>query len=120
METTTQTESPTYSTAQAVDDISALRDKIAAMTPNIIPELLTGNSIAELTASLESSRAIFERYMGTPAAPAAVEVTQVTATKDPEPAPPAVPSGGASFTDDIDKLPATELIRRGLAFRKQQ
>lgn len=110
-ENQTQTESVTYTTHQATQDVAALRDKIAESMPNIIPEFLKGDSINSLMESIDQSRALYDRLaaMGQPEKPAEEE-------KKPE--APEVPAGGQTFTEDLSTLPTAELIRRGLAQRK--
>ena len=117
-----QTESPTITPDAAVQSVAALRDKIAAVAPNIVPELLKADSMEALISSIDESRAAYDRIVaaatppstGETAAPAPVQVEAATAEK---PTPPEVPAGAGTYTDDINKLPAHELIRRGLLAR---
>jgi hypothetical protein len=115
-----QTTSPTITpSAQAVNDIAALRDKVAQLVPGVIPELLKADSITALMQSIDESKAIFERYAA--AKPAAEVTTTTTTATVPEATPtppPAVPGGGITFHEDLNKLPASELIKRGLAQKR--
>ncbi len=88
----------------AAEDLATVRDLIVRAHPDIVPELITGTSIAELTASVEPARAAYHRIVTQPQrlAPAV---------------PPPVPAGGAQQIVDPDRLPTAEKLRRGLAGR---
>jgi hypothetical protein len=85
------------------DDLATVRDLIVCAHPDIVPELVTGTSIAELTASIEPARAAYQRIAEQTTRPATV--------------PPSVPAGGAQQIVDPDRLPTAEKLRRGLAAR---
>lgn len=118
-----QVESGTYPAAVAVQDITALRDKVAELVPDIIPELLKTDSLANFMASIEESQKLFAKYAAagtaaTPATPAAA-TNPATPPVTPTPPPaPVVPAGGVQFSEDLSKLPAFELIKRGLKARQ--
>lgn len=113
----TQVESPTITPSQSIETIAALRDKVAAMTPNIVPELLKGDSLEALITSLDESRAAYDRIVAN-ATPAATPTPPAeTPPAETKPEAPAVPAGAASYTEDLNKIPAHELIRRGLKQR---
>lgn len=87
------------------DDLAKVRDLIITAHPDAVPELITGSSIDELTASVDNAVAAYQRIAAAVAPHA-------------EPAP-AVP-GGASVAVKLDDLPAMELIRRGVAELKRR
>lgn len=94
----------TVSLEHTADDLATVRDLIVRAHPDIVPELVTGTSIAELNASIEPARAAYQRIAGQ--------------TTRPEPSiPPSVPAGGAHQIIDPDRLPTAEKLRRGLAGR---
>lgn len=114
-----QVESGTYPAAVAVQDITALRDKVAELVPDIIPELLKTDSLANFMASIEESQKLFAKYAaaGTAATPATPAAATNPTTPPVTPAP-VVPAGGVQFSEDLSKLPAFELIKRGLKARQ--
>lgn len=80
------------------NDLDQVRELILGSHPNIVPELVQGDSIAELVASIEPARAAYTRII------------------DSVPTPVTIPAGGNSpVTLDIDQLPTSEKLRRGLA-----
>lgn len=80
-------------------DIDQVRDLILATHVDIVPELIVGESIADLVASIDGARAAFSRVV------ASVPQSAVT-----------IPAGGnAPVMLDADALPTSEKIRRGLA-----
>ncbi len=82
-------------------DLDAVRELVLRANPDVVPELVAGESIADLIASVEPARAAYARL-----AAAIVE------TRIPAPVPA---GGGAPIAVDPDRLPAAEKIRRGLA-----
>lgn len=89
-------------------DLTAVRDVVLAAYPDCIPELVRGETIAELLASVEPARAAYVRI--------AESVT--TAIEPPAiPPPPTVPAGGSHTVLDPTDLPAAEKVRRGIAHR---
>jgi hypothetical protein len=86
-------------------DLAAVRELVLKAHPDVVPELVTGNSVAELTASIEPARAAYQRIAEAMASPIGGRTI----------APPAVPAGGSGPAVDPDALPAAEKIRRGIA-----
>lgn len=83
-------------------DLTAVRALVLRAHPDVVPELVTGNTVADLIASVEPARAAFDRL-----------ASSIAASR---PASTAVPAGGgAPIPVDPDRLPAAEKIRRGLA-----
>jgi hypothetical protein len=98
---------PPEASDPAVDDLRAVRDLILGAHPEIVPELVMGSTIAELTASVATARAAYQRV-----AEAARQASSGGA------AAPAVPAGGATAAIDPDRLSSAEKLRRGIAARR--
>lgn len=80
-----------------VNELASVRDLIRRTHPDTVPELITGETIADLLASIEPARAAYTRV--------AASIPPVT-----------VPAGGNSpMLVEADSLPTSEKIRRGLA-----
>ncbi|HET8523661.1 MAG TPA: hypothetical protein VFL82_10515 [Thermomicrobiales bacterium] len=90
----------------STEDMATVRDLLLRAYPDIVPELINGTTIVELTASIEPARAAYQRIAEQTARPAPAS-------------PPAVPAGGAQQVIDSDRLPTAEKLRRGLASRGQ-
>lgn len=83
------------------DDLARVRELILASHADIVPELVQGDSVVDLVASIESARAAYTRVIAT------VPIPAPTVT---------IPAGGNTpVMLDIDSLPTAEKIRRGLA-----
>lgn len=92
--------------AQAAD-IAAIRDLVLKAHPDVVPELISGASVAELLSSIEPAQAAYGRLVE------GVRAGHARATSVP-----AVPAGGsAPVPIDPDRLPPSEKIRRGLHTR---
>jgi hypothetical protein len=90
-----------------VADIAGIRDLVLRAHPDVVPELITGTSVAELLSSIEPARAAYGRLID------AVRSGQAQAVPVP-----AVPAGGsAPVPIGPDRLPPAEKIRRGLQVR---
>jgi hypothetical protein len=91
--------------AVSIGELDAIRALVIRAHPDVVPELVTGETVADLLASVEPARAAWtrlaERLNERPSAPAVVE-TSVPA------------GGGAPMAIDPDRMPASEKIRRGL------
>lgn len=82
-------------------DLDAVRALVLQAHRDVVPELVTGDSVAGLLASVESAREAYAR------------LAESWTEANPRPIP--VPAGGgAALPVDPDKLPAAEKIRRGL------
>jgi hypothetical protein len=89
------------------EHMEAIRSLVLRAHPEIVPELLHGDSIETLLASVEPAKAAYAR------------IAAALPPVSPSPAP-AVPAGGSPpVTVDFDRLPASEKIRRGIANRRQ-
>lgn len=92
--------------AQDTAQLLAVREALLRAYPDVVPELVGGESVEALLASLEPAAAAYQRLAAglaqraTPAAPTA----------------PVVPAGSvAPVVFDLDRLPAVEKIRQALA-----
>lgn len=87
-------------------DLTAIRDLVLRAHPEVVPELITGETVDDLLASIEPAEAAYRR----------VSESLRTSIVVPSPATPPVPAGGdRPMPVDPDRLPASEKIRRGLA-----
>jgi hypothetical protein len=86
------------------NDLEAVRDVVLSAYPDCVPELVQGDTVAELLASVEPARAAYARVAAT-----------VTIPVETVPALPPVPAGGGSAVVDPGDLPAAEKVRRGIA-----
>ena len=124
-----QTESPTVSTAPSAAtatvtvtpteaaELTAARNLVLKANPNAVPELVTGATIAELEASAANATAVYQRIRDNIAGVADGSTPPV---KQTEAAPANVPAGAAAFVVDLNALPPSELIKRGMAARRAQ
>jgi len=89
-------------------DVTAVRQLVLLAHPDTVPELVAGETVSALLASIEPARAAYQRVMDSvpvPVAPVA-------------PVLPVAPAGAAPpLVVDPDRLPPGEKIRRGLAAR---
>ena len=82
-------------------DLTAVRELVLRAHPDVVPELIGGDSIDAVLASVEPAQAAYRRL--------------AEAIGQSSPAP-SVPAGGQRPVPvDPDRLPASEKIRRGLA-----
>lgn len=92
-----------------VNEIEAVRAALLNAYADCIPELVRGETVGELLASVEPARAVFARVAETVSVRIAESV----------PAAPTVPAGGGSAIIDPSYLPAAEKVRRGIAVRNR-
>jgi hypothetical protein len=85
-------------------DLAAVRELVLKAHPDVVPELIAGSSVAELTASIEPAKAAYQRIAEAMASPLGGRTI----------APPSVPAGGSALAIDPDAIPAAEKIRRGI------
>jgi hypothetical protein len=89
------------------EHMEAIRSLVLRAHPEIVPELLHGDSIETLLASVGPAKAAFARIA------AALPPVSLSPA-------PAVPAGGSPpVTVDLDRLPASEKIRRGIEARRR-
>lgn len=86
---------------EPISDIDQVRDLILASHTNIVPELVQGSSVADLVASINHAQEAYTRIV------------------DSQPKPVTIPAGGNTpITLDINTLPTSEKLRRGLAAKR--
>ncbi len=96
----------------AAAEVAAVRGALLAAYPQAVPELVGGETVGEVIASLEVARAAWERVAAAVATAPGAAVASATGSV------PAVPAGaGLAAGVDPERLPTTEKIRRGLAAR---
>ncbi len=84
------------------DTVERVRDLVLRAHPNIVPELVRGESIADLLASIEPATTAYSAL-----------AERIEASR---PAPVQVPAGSvAPGPVDLDTLSSGEKLRRGLA-----
>lgn len=89
-------DSPPIPDLEASSDLDQVRNLILASHTDLVPELVQGDSITNLVASIQPARAAFIRVI--------------------ESVPVTIPAGGNTpVVLDTDSLPTSEKIRRGLA-----
>ncbi|CAN5510115.1 hypothetical protein BH23CHL4_BH23CHL4_22870 [soil metagenome] len=89
-------------------NIELVRELARRAYPDAIPELIGGESVEDVMASVEQARAAFARVFA--------EVSERQAVVRP----PVVPAGGSQApVVDADRLPAAEKLRRGVGARRQ-
>ena len=79
------------------ESIAIVRDLILKGNPDLVPELVQGETLAELMDSVEPARSAYQRI---------AESVRVTV--------PVVPAGGAGTSVAIEDLSADGLIKRGM------
>jgi hypothetical protein len=90
-------------------NIEAVRELARKAFPDTIPELISGDTYEEIMASVEASREAYARIF--------MEVEERQAVVKP----PVVPAGGSSApVVDVERLPAAEKLRRGVADVRRQ
>ena len=98
------TDDITPSTATA-EDLAAVRTVVLAAHPDAVPELVRGETVADLLASVGPAREAFARIAATVREPGASTI-------------PTVPAGSSpALPPDPDLIPATEKIKRALLTR---
>jgi hypothetical protein len=101
IETTDVPETEVSAGPEGTTNLDAVRELVLRAHPEVVPELIGGETIEALLASVEPAEAAWRRLAERIERP---------------PAAPAVPAGGARpAAVDPDRLPASEKIRRGLA-----
>ncbi len=87
-----------------VDEIATLRAVLREAHPDAVEELIAGETIAELLASLAPAREAYGRL-----------IARLERQEGKPPQAPQVPAGGTSAKVDLDSLTADGLIKRGVA-----
>ncbi len=90
-----------------IEELDAVRQVVLAAYPDSVPELIQGETVPALLASIEPARMAYARV----AESVVVPVQAVT--------PPVVPAGGGGAVLDPGALPAAEKVRRGIAGQRR-
>lgn len=94
-------EEQSASETPATPDLTAIRELVLQAHPDVVPELIAGDTIDDLLGSVQPARDAYQRIAST--------IRQV-------PPAPSVPAGGERpMPVDPMKIPSSEKIRRGLA-----
>lgn len=104
------------------DDLAKVRELVLKAHPEVVPDLVQGNSVDELLASVEPARAAYQRVVDAVRAGGTGNGGGKTEDGGRElqamAAPPVVPAGGASNVVDPSTLAPTTKIAQGLAERR--
>ena len=93
--------------ALGANDLAAVRELALRAHPQTVPELVGGDSVEAILASIEPAAAAYQR------------IAEGVAANAPAPVAPVVPAGSAPpVAFDPERLPSVEKIRRGLAARR--
>ena len=108
------TSGPAAGAAGGAGELTAVRELVLRAHPAVVPELVTGDSVAALVASVAEAEAAYQRIA------AAIGEREPGAGTRSGTAPPRVPAGDTpAAVIDAERLPAAEKIRRGLARRQR-
>lgn len=101
---------PPVGAGLGAEELAAVRDLARRAHPDAVAELIGGGSVAEVMASVEPARAAYQRI--------AAAITAAPTPASVAASVPAVPAGALpALAVDVEGLPTTEKIRRGLAGR---
>lgn len=93
--------------SEQADDLSLVRDLVIKAHSDVVPELIFGDSVASIIASIGPSQAAYSKLMA-----------KIQAASEPEAFRsnvPHVPSGSTlSAPIDLDRLTTAEKLRRGV------
>jgi hypothetical protein len=98
-------------------ELGKVRDLVLQAHPDVVPDLVRGNSLDELLASVEPARSAYQHVAERVRTSATTHPTDAGAPA-PTPRPPAVPAGGATTVLDPSTLGPTTKIARALAERR--
>lgn len=105
-----QSQSPWDATGESreVDDLSLVRDLVLKAHPDVVPELIGGDSVASIVASISPAQAAYSDL--------AAKIRASGETGGPT--TPRVPAGStAPVSLDPDRMPTAEKLRRGVQDR---
>lgn len=115
--------------AEAVDDLSLVRELVLKAHPDVVPELIGGDSVASIVASISPAQAAYSDLAariqansvptsGSNSAPGSVPNSGSNIAPGTTSATPRVPAGSAAPAPvDPERIPAAEKIRRGVRDR---
>lgn len=97
----------------ATDQLAAVRALVLRAHPDVVPELVAGDTIEALLASIEPAQGAHARLVA-----ALGERADAASPAPGTPHVPGVPAGGFVAAVDPESLPAAEKIRRGIRTRR--
>ena len=100
------------------NDLARIRELVLQAHPDVVPDLVRGDSFDDLLASIEPARTAYQRIAdqlraGTPSTTPPADTTPTTR-------PPHVPAGGATSVIDPSSLTPTTKIARALEERRSR
>ncbi len=109
---------------QEADDLSLVRELVLKAHPDVVPELIGGDSVASIVASISPAQAAYSDLAAriqansvSSSAPGSAPSSAPGSASNPS-AAPRVPAGSAAPAPlDPDRIPAAEKIRRGVRDR---
>lgn len=105
--------------AVSAEELGKVRDLVLATHPDVVGDLVRGDSIDALIASVEPARTAYQQVADKVRAGNAT--TEATATTGTTPAqPPVVPAGGTGAAVDPATLGPTTKIAQALADRRKK
>jgi hypothetical protein len=112
------------------EELGKVRELVLKAHPDVVPDLVRGDSVDELIASVEPARSAYQRIAeqvrGAESGVGSRESEQLTSDLRPPTSdsavaqPPAVPAGGAATIVDPGDLAPTSKIAQALAARKKR
>ena len=113
--------------AGGMEDLGKVRELVLKAHPDVVPDLVRGDSVDELIASVEPARSAYQRIAERvrESRSREVEESSIQTVRDDSSTvqavqPPAVPAGGAATIVDPGDLAPTSKIAQALAARKKQ
>ena len=126
-ETTTETVESGTTPAGAAADLAKVRELVIKANPDVVPDLVRGNSIDELIGSVEPARSAYQAIADRVHAGQSTTVTAepgATVTAEGNTTvvvqPPTVPAGGGSTVTDPADLRPESKIARAIADRRRK
>jgi hypothetical protein len=96
------------------NDLARIRELVLRAHPDVIPDLIRGDSFDDLLASIEPARTAYQRIAEQVRATTPITPADTT----PSARPPQVPAGGATTVIDPSTLTPTTKIARALEERR--
>lgn len=100
-------------TPEPTDDLALVRDLVLKAHPDIVPELIGGDSVASIVASISPAQAAYSEL--------AARIQASNAASGATSSTPRVPAGSTvSSPIDPDRMPTAEKLRRGVRDRESR
>ena len=103
--------------AGGTEELGKVRELVLMAHPDVVPDLVRGDSVDELIASVEPARSAYQRIAERVEKSRSQEVVE---PRSREEQPPVVPAGGAATVVDPANLAPTSKIAQALAARKKR